>query len=103
MRLEARVGIEPTHKGFADPDQSIFNFFISSTSLQIVHPFVRFWSALVGDGSNLREERCNLDISVISGVDEKQVAPQGEARNTASMAASRIGTEYGSEQVPPAS
>jgi len=40
-RLEARVGIEPTHKGFADPDKSIFNFFSSSTSLQIVHPFVR--------------------------------------------------------------
>jgi hypothetical protein len=31
-----------THKGFADPETSTFNFFISSTSLQITHPSSAF-------------------------------------------------------------
>jgi hypothetical protein len=44
----SKIGIPhscTTHKGLADPETSTFNFFISNKSLQIVHPFVRFWSA----------------------------------------------------------
>ena len=46
--VEARVGFEPTYRGFADHETSTFNFFTLSISSQIVHPFVRFWSASVG-------------------------------------------------------
>jgi hypothetical protein len=34
-----------THKGFADPETSTFNFFILSMYSEIARLFVRFWSA----------------------------------------------------------
>ena len=43
--LEARVGIEPTHKGFADPEEAPVNPFVFTMSSFASPIPVRFWSA----------------------------------------------------------
>ena len=45
-RMEARVGIEPTHKGFADPGEATINPLVCNMSSPALPVSVRFWSAL---------------------------------------------------------
>lgn len=47
--LEARVGIEPTHKGFADPALVQLTSFSFSIKCEERHRFVRFLSAPTGN------------------------------------------------------
>jgi hypothetical protein len=42
--MEARVGIEPTHKGFADPIVSWLTTFVWNESVSSPYRFVRFLS-----------------------------------------------------------